>query len=88
MRIGLVSMGQFLGDKCAEPAHPLSIVDFSGITGQFAFMPTIANRLIWCGREACCIILQPVSSYFSLSKRVHICLPSDVPLTNAGVRAG
>jgi hypothetical protein len=21
----------------------------SGITGQFAFMPTIANRLIWCG---------------------------------------
>ena len=40
----------------------ISLDDYSGITGQFAFIPTIANRLIWCGSEACCIILQPVSS--------------------------
>jgi hypothetical protein len=60
----------------------------SGISGQSPFMSTIAARLIWCGREACCILLQPVSSYFSLSKLVHICFPSDVPLTNAGVIAG
>ena len=66
----------------------ISLDDYSGITGQFAFIPTIANRLIWCGSEACCIILQPVSSYFSLSKRVPICSPSAGPLTNAGVRAG
>lgn len=31
---------------------------------------------------------QPVSFYFSLSRRVHFCLPSAVPLTNVGIRAG